>query len=231
MLMDVFVIPIGRDRYELYCEPSAEAPAADDGASAPPGFIARMRDRFNLMLRAVEDRQRQGGESPQPQGFLARLQDRSLGWVAQRIAEQRLLWYLRRHTEVVAAHPQDVSFEQVMTIVRSWLQREYERHRRWLVIDTLGLIASGPVALVPGPNVLAYYFAFRVFGHWLSMRGASQGLHRVAWSGRPCPPLSELRDVVHLEPPARDARIHDVAVRLRLPHLTSFFERVAVRHA
>jgi len=37
--------------------------------------------------------------------------------------------------------------------------------------------------------------------------------------------------VAMLEPPARDARIHDVAARLHLQHLTAFFERVAVRHA
>jgi hypothetical protein len=34
-----------------------------------------------------------------------------------------------------------------------------------------------------------------------------------------------------LEAPARDARIHDVATRLHLQHLTTFFERVALRHA
>ena len=84
---------------------------------------------------------------------------------------------------------------------------------------------------MPGPNLLAYYFAFRVVGHWLSMRGAAQGLHRVSWSGRLCPPLAELRDVVALEAPARNARVHDIATRLRLQHLTTFFERVAVRHA
>jgi hypothetical protein len=85
--------------------------------------------------------------------------------------------------------------------------------------------------LVPGPNVVAYYFAFRVVGHWLSMRGATQGLHCVQWTGRPCPPLTELRDVALLEAHARDERVHDVARRLRLPHLSAFFERVAVRHA
>lgn len=230
MLMDVFVIPVGRDRYELYCEPSAET--ANPDVSVPTaGFLGRLRHRFAVMLRAAEDRQRYKDLPLEPRSLPGRLQDRLLGWVAQRVAEQRLLWYLRRHTAVIAAHPQDMTFDQVMVLVRRTLQKDYERHRLWLVIDTLGLIASGPVALVPGPNFLAYYFAFRVVGHWLSMRGAAQGLHHVAWSSRPCPPLTELRDVVLLEPPARDARIHDVAARLRLPHLSTFFERVAVRHA
>jgi hypothetical protein len=44
--------------------------------------------------------------------------------------------------------------------------------------------------------------------------------------------LGELRDLATLEAAARDARLHDIAVRLRLPHLSTFFDRVvAVRHA
>jgi hypothetical protein len=235
--MDVFVIPIGRDRYELYCEPSVDPDAAAESVS-PVGIIGRLWHRFGVLLRAAEERQHRRRdahaaiEGTEPRaGFLKAAQDRIFGWVAQRIAEQRLLWHLRRQTSAVAAHPQDMTFDQVLTLIRRTLQRDYERHRVWLVVDALGLIASIPLTLVPGPNVFFAYFAFRVVGHWLSMRGAAQGLHRVSWSGRPCPPLTELRDVAMLEPPARDARIHDVAARLRLQHLTAFFDRVAVRHA
>lgn len=235
--MDVYVIPIGRDRYELYCEASIDSDAAV-GTVPAAGVIGRLRHRFGVLLRVAEGRQHRrrdahaGGEGTGPTaGALKAAQDRILGWVAQRIAEQRLLWNLRRRTSAVAAHPQDMTFDQVLTLIRRTLQRDYERHRVWLVVDTLGLIASVPLTLVPGPNVFFAYFAFRVVGHWLSMRGAAQGRHRVAWTGRPCPPLTELRDVAMLEPPARDARIHDVAARLRLQHLKPFFERVAIRHA
>ena len=31
---------------------------------------------------------------------------------------------------------------------------------------------SGLLFLVPGPNVIAYYFAFRMVGHYFSLRGA-----------------------------------------------------------
>ena len=230
--MDVFVVPVGPDKYELYCETSPDAGLPDE----PPaeGLIGKLRARFSAMLKAAEERQHARAhahaEEP-PQGWAARLQERSMAWVAERIAEQRLLWNLRGVTTAVAAHPQDMSFEQVMTLIRRMLQRDYDRHRRWLVVDTLLLILSGALMLVPGPNLLAYYFAFRVVGHYLSMRGAAQGLHRITWTGRPCPPLSELRDVITLEPGVRTARIHDVAARLRLQHLSTFFERVALRHA
>jgi hypothetical protein len=241
MDMDVFVIPIGRDRYELYCEApiEADAPGLDERVVEPvpaAGVFGRLQQRFGVMLRAVEewpqrrrDSQAAADGTDPKRGVLGGAQDRIVGWVAQRIAEQRLLWNLRRQTSAVAVHPQDMTFEQVLAFIRRALKRDYERHRVWLVMHTLGLVAAGPLALVPGPNVLAYYFAFRVAGHWLSMRGAMQGLHRVSWSGRPCSALADLRDVAMLEPLAREARIVDVAARLCLPQLASVFARVTVR--
>ena len=231
--MDVFVIPIGRDRYELYCETSTDSGALE-GLPAT-GVFGRLRHRFGVLLHAVEDGQHRrdvdapSGGAESRSGSLQALRGRILGWVARRISEQRLLWNLRRQTEVVAGHPEDMAFEPVLALIHRALRRDYERHRMWLVVHIIGLMVSGPLALVPGPNVLAYYFAFRVVGHWLSIRGATQGLHRISWSGRPCPALTDLRDVAMLEPPARDARILDVAARLRLPHLRSVFARVAVR--
>ncbi|MBI4887009.1 MAG: hypothetical protein HY824_07945 [Acidobacteria bacterium] len=232
--MEVFVIPIGRDRYELYCEPSDDQDGID--TEPPAGLFGRLRHKFGVVLRAAEERQHRHpqadpGGAGSGAGPVRVLQDRALGWVAHRIAEQRLLWNLRRETSAVAVHPPDLPFEQVLALIRRTLQRDHDRHRVWLVIDSLLLVLSGLLALVPGPNVVAYYFAFRVVGHWLSMRGAAQGRRRVAWSGRPCPPLTDLRDVVLLDASARDARIHDIAARLQLRHLSTFVERVAVRRA
>ena len=150
--MDVFVIPIGRDRYELYCE-MAE-PESIEPDPPPTGMIGKLRHRFTVMLRAAEERQRGGDTTIEAEGWFGRLQERIVGWVAERIAEQRLLWNLRRQTDVRASHPSDMSFEQVMTLIRRMLQRDYERHRRWLVIDTLGLIASGVQAGDRAPHPL-----------------------------------------------------------------------------
>ena len=154
-----------------------------------------------------------------------------MAWVAERVAEQRLLWNLRRETAVVAFHPQDLTFEQAHTLIRRTLQRDWERHRLWLVVDSLLLLGSIALILVPGPNIIGYYFAFRVMGHWLSIRGASQGMSAVTWTGQPSEPLTDLRDAAALNGDARRRRVHEIAERLRLQHLSTFFERVAVRHA
>jgi hypothetical protein len=227
--MDVFVIPIGRDRYELYGEQPLET---EVGEEVPTGFAGRLKHRFLIMLRAAEERRnRKAGADEERKGFAGRLHERMMACIVERIAEQRLLWNLRGQTAATVAHPNDMTFDQVLVLVRRTLQRDYERHRLWLVIDALLLIASGALMLVPGPNIVAYYFAFRVAGHYLSMRGAAQGLHHITWTGSPCPPLGELRELAVLEPQARHQRIEDIAARLRLQHLSTFFERVAVPHA
>jgi hypothetical protein len=233
--MDVFAIPIGPDRYELY----AEQPALEEELSEPPeGLIARVRHNLARRLRAIEERRhRKHHAHEEPKGFMGRTQERMLAWAAERMAEQKLLWSLRGRTEATIAHPHDMTSEQVLTLVRRILQRDYERHRRWLTIDgslfVVTFVFLSPLfVLIPGvANLPALYFGFRTLGHWLSMRGAAQGLHRVQWTGRPCPPLGELRELATLDPDVRHERIHDVAARLRLQHLSTFFERVAIHHA
>jgi hypothetical protein len=223
--VDVYVVPIGADQYELYCEVATD----QDTPEAPPtGFFGRLRHQFTVMLRAAEERQHRHDPHPHPKGFFGRIQDRIMAWVVERIAEQRLLWHLRGEVAAQAMHPDDMTFEQVQTLIRRILQRDYDRHKLWLVVDTFGLIVSVLLVLVPGPNIVGYYFAFRVVGHWLSMRGASQGLHRVTWSGRICPPLTDLRRVASMRAGEREQEVHAIAERLRLHRFPTFFERVAL---
>jgi hypothetical protein len=226
--MDVFVIPVGPNRYELYCEVADVSPSEHE--APPAGIFGQLRHKFAAMLKAAEERQhrRRAGEELEAKGLMGRIHDRCMAWVVERIAEQRLLWHLRRQTAAVAIYPDDMPFEQVMTLIRRILQRDYERHKVWLVVDTLGLIVSGLLVLIPGPNVLGYYFAFRVVGHWLSMRGAAQGLQRVTWTDSPSSELTILRRVATLEPGEREHEVTVVAERLRLQHLITFFDRVAI---
>jgi len=233
--MDVFVIPVGRDRYELYCESWSHVREVEGEPQG--GLFGRLWRRFNDVLHLAEEEYRRGDVTHDALSLRGRLQGRAVAWMAQRIAEQRLLWNLRGETTAIASHPQDMEFDQVLVLIRRTLQKDYDRHRKWMIIDGIlfaitGILLGPFFLLVPGiANIPAMYFGFRFFGHWLSMRGAGQGLHRVRWRGKPCPPLSELRDVVMLEAPARSARIRDIAARLRLQHLSTFVDRVALRHA
>ena len=224
--LQVYVIPVGRDGYELYLEREI---VVDD--VAPTGVFGRMRARFATLLRDAEDGAGRSPVSPRAVWWGSRLQARLLEWVGERVAEQRLLWSLRGTAAVLTVHPGDMPFEDVMALVRRRLKRELDRHRFWIIIDAMALTASGIVAIVPGPNLLAYFFVFRVVGHWFSIAGARQGLHRTVWTGATSVWLDDLRVARTLEPQERDARVQTVADALHLPRLPRFLERLAARRA
>jgi len=224
--MDVYLVPIGRERYELYCEvPDEPDPPESD---EPAGFVSRMKQRFSAMLAEAERERRSGHVDPPTRGVLARFKARTLRYVAESIAEQRLLWHLRRQNDACLFFPDDLEESRARTLLRRQLGRDFDRHRFWLIVDSIGFVASGALFFLPGPNIVAYYFAFRMVGHYLSMRGARQGLDVVQWTGERSAPLSELRQAEHLEGPERDRRVHDVAEALKLEHLVKFFERTAI---
>ena len=86
---------------------------------------------------------------------------------------------------------------------------------------------QGLLFLVPGPNLIAYYFAFRMVGHYLSIRGARHGLNSVQWNPAGSEALSSLRGAIDLDATGRDERVRQVEAALGLEHLAKFFERTA----
>jgi hypothetical protein len=230
--MRVFLIPTGAERYEPYCE--VDGIGADDDAPARRG-LGVLADKFRAVVAAVERHEREGADAGPsgdgPRSWPGRLKSRLMRWIAERIAEQRLLWHLRRAPEAALVHPSDMPADRAHAVMRVALQRDVERHLRWFIIDGGIFVLTGILAVVPGPNLLAYYFAFRVVGHYLSWRGARHGLRGVAWTSEASEPLCELRHVGRLEPATRGERLRDIATSLSLEHLPKFFERVALKGA
>ena len=177
--MDVFLVPVAPDRYELYCEePDEPEPPEQEGAPAP-GFFRRLVLRFRDQLAEAERARHLG---PQPgdvrPSFLGRAKNRTLRWVVESIAEQRLLWQLRGKDAVLLVFPDDLTDPQARQLLMRSLQRDWDRHRFWLVVDTLGGLGSIALIILPGPNFIGYYFMFRIVGHYFSLRGARQGMNR-----------------------------------------------------
>jgi hypothetical protein len=223
--MEVFLVPVAASRYELYCEVPDEPHETE--SEPPRGFIRRIVHRFRQMIADAERERRHGLPEGAPRGWASRVKARTLRWVAESIAEQRLLWHLRRQDNATFYYPDDTSEATAVATLRAQLTRDFDKHRFWLAIDSVGFVASGLLVLVPGPNVLAYYFAFRMVGHYLSLRGARQGLHHMSWRNEPSAPLSDLRRALDLGADVREHRVRDIANRLQLEHLASFFERAA----
>ena len=148
--------------------------------------------------------------------------------VAESVAEQRTLWSLRSITAVELRYGADLDEPTAVTLTRGILSHARRHHGMWVIVDGLVFAAAGLLTIVPGPNLLAYYFGFRFVGHFLSWRGARQGLDRMTWRPCPEPALAELATLVDEPRESRATRVEAIASRLNLPRLAAFFDRTAV---
>ena len=121
--MDVFLVPVGRDAYELYCE-HVDEPEAHGSAEEPRGgflgaaVVLSQPDpdlpvpEAPVPSDAVGSGARAAARRCRPEGsWLQRAKRRVMRWVAESIAEQRLLWNLRRHDDRPLLHPDDIAEE------------------------------------------------------------------------------------------------------------------------
>lgn len=228
--MNIFLVPVGQGRHELYCEVADDTAAdvAPTGDEPRSGWLRRQVARFRAMLAEAEaERVQQEQGRASPKGGIGR-------WVMARlattIAEQRLLWRLRSATAAVLRHPGDLDNDEAMRLARAHFTADYGKHRRWLIIDALITAVTGPVFFfVPGPNLISWYFAFRAVGHFYAMNGARNALSGVSWTTEASDDLTALRIALDLDVRARRARLEEIGHALGLPALSGFVERVARR--
>jgi hypothetical protein len=222
--MVVFLVPAGRDRFELYSE-------AGDEPGPPPaseeGRFRRWAHAVTLQWHQLVETARRG----RARGRLARWRDAAVCRLSETIAEQRALWALRTQTEATLRYPSHISVERARSELSGSIAHARAHHLRWFIIDALLFVASGVFFFIPGPNLVAYYFAFRFIGHLQSWRGARQSMDVITWSHEPEACLAELASLVDRPRAERAPRVAAIAAVLKLQRLSSFFDRVAVPSA
>src|SRR5262245_3367185 len=222
--MDVYLVPASPSRYELYCEVSSVGAPSDDRPTTLWGRAV------NVFRRAVaEGEAARAGETPEDHANRGRVRRFITPRLAEAVAEQRLLWNLRTETTARLVYPDDLGSDAALEIRRRLLSADYDKHARWCAIDALLTLASAPIALLPGPNFLAYYFIFRTVGHFLSMRGAGHGMSETAWTADASPHLTTVRAALALDKEARRREVDVVANALGLDRLGPFVDDVADR--
>ena len=222
----MYLVPIGSGRFELYTEPADDAPDREM-PHEPAGFWSRtfhrLHERWHDAARAAHA---EPGGGP-PAGRLARARDWLVRRIAESIAEQRTLWSLRGVASASFVHPANLSSESAAAIRVRLLAHARRHHGWWLIANLAGVVITAVLVLLPGPNLIGYYFVFRAIGHFLSWRGARQALAQIAWTPRPEEALTELGDLAPLPREERASRVAALASRLQLPRLAAFFDRVA----
>jgi hypothetical protein len=220
--MIVFLVPAGGDRFELYSEVGEEL------GTPPPqedGRFRRWAHTVNTQWHHLVETARRG----RARGRLARWRDAVVCRLAETIAEQRTLWALRTKAAATLQYPATITAERAKAELDRAVAHARGHHQRWFIIDVVLFVSSVVFFFIPGPNLVAYYFAFRFIGHLQSWRGARQAMEVIAWSFEPDAGLGELAALVDLPREERAPRVAAIAARLNLTRLASFFDRVAVR--
>ncbi len=218
--MRVDLLPIGRDRYELYSEPPDDD---GDAIERPEGRFRRWAHTASVRWHSVVDAARRDTST----GRLARWRDRIVCRLAETIAEQRTLWALAPESGATLLFPASMPPADARAALDRALAAARRHHGLWLGVDLPIFIVSAVLAPIPGPNIIAYYLAFRVVGHFLSWRGARHALREIAWTLQGDASLAELASLVNMPRDQRAARVHAIAKQLNLRRLSAFFQRMA----
>ncbi len=105
----MYLVPVEPDRYQLYCESMAEG--LPELPAEGSGLWKRLANRFTTLLVAVEreherlERSRAAARLRRRKGWTTRVRMRAVRWLAEKVADQRLLWHLRTETEALRLLP------------------------------------------------------------------------------------------------------------------------------
>ena len=135
--MDIYLVPDGGDRYRLVA-PQLELPS--EAPVATDESAARKLARLAVASYARATR--------------------------KRYERERALRLAGDSEELRVLYPVGLSADEARRAFDAIVAKAVEKHRKWLWLDALALPIAVPLGLVPGPNVLLGYLAFRAVSHY-----------------------------------------------------------------
>jgi Mitochondrial K+-H+ exchange-related len=233
----VFLLPLDGGRRVFYAEGRDAAPAQE--AAAPKGglrgWLERMSHRGGAagpdagkgngdaaVDEALNASWNEAGPEAPTGGVVGRLRQ-AWDWLHRRLApDEAMLKRLGRATRIKLYHPASMDSSEIQRTWREYLARRRRRHWFWLVVTLLVAPLTVVLTVVPGPNVIGYWFVYRAVCHLRVVLGTRRALgDRVATSVHPTPALEPAPGLAEGRWVARIAR------RFRLRGLGEFLDRVA----
>lgn len=212
--LTVYLLPAKRGRYRLVAPELEEELAArseEDGPeTAEPG------------REPASDPSPEPGADGEGSG-LRRAWRVGVRWLETRGgATERVLKGLRVPEQVDVVHPEGLPRHAARRIYRRKVEESVRRHRRWLLVDGALLPVSVLFSLVPGPNVLLPYLAWRALSHWRGQAGGTRSLDasEVDVTFVAAPELDPLLDLAEKRfVPGRRRRLREIGERVGIPDL------------
>ncbi|QDV37055.1 hypothetical protein [Tautonia plasticadhaerens] len=114
-----------------------------------------------------------------------------ISWLKAKLpADERLLMALRNAKAITLVHPSTLPAEEARLAWREYLGNRLRFRLSWLLLDLVILVPSILISVLPGPNVVGLWVAFRVIAHAVALFGISRATRgRIGLSSRVSPML------------------------------------------
>jgi len=166
----IFYLKSDRGRPFFYADP-AEVRA--DDAERPAGALGWIGRKWE----GIEFRWKESDGSAAQ--WSRRLWDRLHSWSKP---DEPLLARLATADAIVVRHPAAIAERKVRSAWRRYLAARAGSHWFWLAVDGFLTPITGAVLwILPGPNVVFFWFAYRAYTHYAIVRA----IHRARWSPPP----------------------------------------------
>lgn len=154
------------------------------------------------------------------EGGMGQLARKVEDWLKRRVrADEALLGRLRDVSAIDLGHSSRQNPKAVLKAWRRYLHRRRRRHWPWFLVYLVLAPFTLLLAILPGPNVIGFWFAYRALAHGLTAWGAHRGLHTPT-NAKVVSLLDSPLD------PENEAEVRQLAADLRCPTLPEFLERI-----
>jgi hypothetical protein len=157
--VNVYLLTSGADLVFVADAEPADAAAEESGSRGLGGWLARRSRRLSDLLSRSE-------------GAIASRVRRVWQWLQKFVwIDEPLLLRLRTARSIAVHFPAAVSEPAARAAWSDYLASRRRRHLSWAGLDALVAPASVVLAPLPGPNVIGYWFVYRLVCHLLIVIG------------------------------------------------------------
>lgn len=173
--MNIYLLPRKRGRYLLYSKEFEAEPRQDSERSNPDQ--PERSDRKGKLLGLIKS------------GYNAA--------TAKRNQSEKLLKEMTALSQITVRYPANFSEDNAREIYDNLIQSQIKKHKRWLILDGALLPVSAIFSLVPGPNLLLAYLAWRTLAHYKTKKGGERAVSDLKISFVQDSRLEELFEIVN----------------------------------
>ncbi|APW63746.1 hypothetical protein [Paludisphaera borealis] len=149
-------------RFFYYDASETAADKTGAGASKSAGLWGWAEGKWNTIQKGMDD----------PNGGVTRRIGRVWNWLHSfSHPDETMLVQFGSANEVVLHYPATLSIDRVQKDWKRFLKRRSRSHAFWMGVNAVALPFGTLLAILPGPNVIGFWFFYRAIYHFLAVRG------------------------------------------------------------